>query len=338
MKKGLFKNILLFIFAIFLCFLLLELGIRFFYPVINVSVLDKEIFRRDDVLGYVLKPNIDITKENVGKIFTTRSNSNGLRNDQDYNKGGHPNSFRILGLGDSVTYGFGVNIEDTYLKILESKLNKVPEKSRRKYEVINAAFPGWSIAQELLFLVTEGMEYKPDLVTVGFVDDDIFRNDKYYDSTMSLALSSGEMPRENIGRLAKAESDCASLVQGLLFTRTKLFPFIFSKTQSLRSEYFMDYSINQTQSIFLALNEFCNNNDIPLLVVVIPLRKEETTVNNIMISFFKENNIKSLDLRDSFLRSKQELFLAKDNHPNPEGHKLIAGEIFKYLRGQKNIK
>lgn len=327
--KKFFINIALLIFTVLLCFLLLEAGIRLFFPVINISILDKEIFVKDDILGYVLKPNVDITKETLGQVYATRSNSDGLRNDKDYTKGAHPGIFRIVGLGDSVTYGFGVNIEETYLKVLEAKLSK---NTKKKVEVINAAFPGWSIAQELLFLKTQGIEYKPDFIIIGFVDDDIFRNQEYYNTAMS--LDSQDVAKKEVQKTPLDKS----WIQNFLLAKTKFYPFILSKIKYLRNRNFLDFSLNQTKNLFKELNKFCQKNKIKYLVAVIPLREKESKINNLMVEFFKDNEMPYLDLRENFLKREGELYLVKDNHPNAEGHKLVANGIYDYLQQRKLVK
>lgn len=81
--------------------------------------------------------------------------------------------FRILALGDSFRFGFGVNGEDSYPKVLEKILNDNSEASRSpKYEVINAGVPGWGTAQEVVFWNVEGQKYDPDIVILCFFEND----------------------------------------------------------------------------------------------------------------------------------------------------------------------
>lgn len=73
---------------------------------------------------------------------------------------------RILVLGDSFSFGAGIKrAEDTYPALLDHKLG--PE-----WEVINSGVRGWSTADELAFLKSEGLALKPDLLIVGHVLND----------------------------------------------------------------------------------------------------------------------------------------------------------------------
>ena len=70
--------------------------------------------------------------------------------------------FRILGLGDSFTFGFGVEEDDTYLARLERAL------ADRHVEVINAGLAGMGPDNEARLLAVDGPGLRPDLVLVGF--------------------------------------------------------------------------------------------------------------------------------------------------------------------------
>src|SRR5262249_20912445 len=61
-------------------------------------------------------------------------NSKGLR-DNEYDYEPRPGVTRILALGDSVTFGWGVRLEHTYPKVLERLLNH--GASQGSYEVLN---------------------------------------------------------------------------------------------------------------------------------------------------------------------------------------------------------
>jgi len=76
-----------------------------------------------------------------------------------------PDVFRILALGDSFTFGFGVEGEASYPKRLEFLLNRAA--GRETFEVVNAGMPGYDTRQELAFLREEGLAFQPDLILVG---------------------------------------------------------------------------------------------------------------------------------------------------------------------------
>jgi hypothetical protein len=96
-------------------------------------------------------------------------NSQGLR-DYEYSRRKEPGTFRIVGVGDSSLFGWGVALEESSLKLLERRLN---EKSpAKKFEVIDFAVPGYNTAMEAETFVTRCLEYAPDLVLLNFNTND----------------------------------------------------------------------------------------------------------------------------------------------------------------------
>lgn len=103
-------------------------------------------------------------------------NSHGLRGPEiAFEK--HPNTVRILNLGDSIAMGWGVREEETYGRQLERLLN---EKSGagNPYQVINAGVPAWNTENEWAYIRAEGLKYKPDLILLDLtIVNDIYDED-----------------------------------------------------------------------------------------------------------------------------------------------------------------
>jgi len=75
---------------------------------------------------------------------------------------------RIVVIGDSFAFGWGVSDEETYAHRLAEALPGV--------EVVNLGGGGYGTDQMLLMLREEGLRYSPDLVVVGIVSADTERN------------------------------------------------------------------------------------------------------------------------------------------------------------------
>jgi hypothetical protein len=97
-----------------------------------------------------------------------------LRAPYDYDLAKTPKTFRILMLGDSVTFGHGSVYEHTYPVLLEQKLKAW--KPSTDWQVWNAAVPGYNTSQELAHLLEVGDRFRPDLVVVGFFENDLVGN------------------------------------------------------------------------------------------------------------------------------------------------------------------
>lgn len=121
----------------------------------------------DPDVVYELKPNL------VGMFRqrTIRTNRAGLREDRDYSEDKPPGVFRIVGIGDSNMFGWGLDQGRSYLDLLEEKLAET-RPDQRSYEVINCAVPGYNTTMEVAALRHRCLRYDPDLVIIHFVGND----------------------------------------------------------------------------------------------------------------------------------------------------------------------
>ena len=101
-------------------------------------------------------------------------NQLGFRDDREYALAKGPRTFRILVLGDSVTFGHGSVFEHTYPYLLEQQLREWrPEVD---WQVWNLGVPGYNTRQEWAYLTDVVAAYVPDLVIVGFFPNDVTDN------------------------------------------------------------------------------------------------------------------------------------------------------------------
>jgi lysophospholipase L1-like esterase len=81
-------------------------------------------------------------------------------------------TYRILFLGCSTTFGWGVDDEQSYPARLQAALDT---KGYAGIEVLNGGQPGYTSFQGLWFLKHTGLRYDPDLVVFGYVVQDARR-------------------------------------------------------------------------------------------------------------------------------------------------------------------
>lgn len=113
----------------------------------------------DETLGWRNIPGWNATTHDRALTI----NSRGLR-DREYDLAKPEGAFRILVLGDSFTWGYGVSDEEIFTERLEAALTR----DGRNVEVLNAGVSGWGTDQQALFLESEGFQYSPDLVVLAF--------------------------------------------------------------------------------------------------------------------------------------------------------------------------
>ena len=126
----------------------------------------------DPVLGWRKRPGVALhfMRREYELDFTT--NSHGLRDaERDYQA---PRGVgRVLALGDSYVEGYGVSLDETVTRRLETSLRA----SGCAIDVINGATTGYGTDQEYLFYATEGLRYSPGIVLLFFYFNDVYSND-----------------------------------------------------------------------------------------------------------------------------------------------------------------
>ena len=94
-------------------------------------------------------------------------NRDGLR-DHEHEVEVAEGTLRVVCLGDSVTYGYGVAVDQSYPSHLRAELNQ-----RASVEVFNVALPGWSTRQQRIAYENIVRRYHPDYVILGVCLNDI---------------------------------------------------------------------------------------------------------------------------------------------------------------------
>ena len=130
---------------------------------------------------YEPKPNISVSFVGTyGKVKIKPTyvhiNSEGFRDDKDYPIQKPNNTIRIVALGDSFTFGYGVNLTDTWPKQLERLLNENNQNKNLHYEVLNFGVTGYDSEQEVYFFKEKALKYNPDIIIIQFLYNDLENN------------------------------------------------------------------------------------------------------------------------------------------------------------------
>lgn len=136
-------------------------------------VLDRGLDILFTRLGYfkALVPNVFERFDTSEFHATSTTSSQGIRN-EEVTVPKPKNVFRVLALGDSFTFGWGVNLEESWPKLLEKRLS-LPGKS---VEVINAGAPGANI-RDLRFICRAYQDwFDVDAIVVGFYFDNLYQS------------------------------------------------------------------------------------------------------------------------------------------------------------------
>ncbi len=161
-------------FSLALVLLGAEVFVRYYDPQILSFLHSRKsfappIYQANDKWLFELRPGTDYLHESPYKDFqvSVRVNREGFRG-PEVKLAKPPGTFRIFFLGDSFTFGLGVENDETYPALLGVKLNQ-GTKNGHRYEIINGGVPGYNLAHYYLVLKHKVFRYNPDLVVVGIL-------------------------------------------------------------------------------------------------------------------------------------------------------------------------
>lgn len=117
----------------------------------------------DPTLLWRLRPS---ARYRLWEQRSMQTNALGLRDDEVTEKA--PGTVRILSLGESTTWGHGVEAAQTYTELIGKQLTR-PE---RPVDAINGGVPAWSIYQSMLYLNQAGYSLKPDIIILYHLQND----------------------------------------------------------------------------------------------------------------------------------------------------------------------
>ena len=190
-------------------------------------------------LGWELVPGIAGTGRLGNRV---EINSHGLRDIERPLKK-PAGVLRILALGDSYTFGVGVDLEQTFVKQIQARL----AETFPKVDVINAGVAGYNLFQALSWFKERGVNYAPDAVVYFFFLDDV----KGYRSADQIEIDSK-------AQAASVKESKASSTSGsyLVNFTTNLFTHLGGKFRSFNKASWLR-SVEHRKKFFLRTNRDC---------------------------------------------------------------------------------
>ncbi len=177
-KLSLRKKIIFAMIPLAFVSMLAVLGLEFFIRAVRPQPLSPPLYRVTD-WGYAIKPNLKNAhvESDDGAEYLLSTDALGLRNPDARATSPKPdNTHRVLILGDSYTFGVGVEQTETFPALTEKILNT---SGTLKYQVINAGTPGWGTQNQLAFWREKGKAMQPDTVVIAYYQNDLDDNLRY---------------------------------------------------------------------------------------------------------------------------------------------------------------
>jgi len=323
---------------------LAELVLRFFVgePLRgNITPVPHDIRTESYIEGvpYLLRPGAEVVHHfpsnprgyfDPGATLTYRINQLGFRGPET-SRLKTAGEFRILGLGDSFTFGTGVRAKDTFLAELQRNLTDAGSSSR--FEVLNLGIMGLGTTHEVALLGERGIGYEPDVVVICF-----FLNDARGGGTHSLfnvdSVSEG-------GKFIRRYSFLADRIAWTLQRRDQVLELEKAYRRSFEPD---SRGWIAVQGALDEAAQLAEQEGFELALMIFPVLWNLSSgypfadVHMTVASYARERGIVVLDLLPEFSEFKgPELWVHPTNqHPNEKAHAIAGQALFRFL-AQNNM-
>jgi lysophospholipase L1-like esterase len=309
----------------------------------NLRFIDVAKINPNLRLPYELRPDLIGIYEGKSILI----NSAGIRDDHEITiKKEH--AFRIVGIGDSVMFGQGVEFKNSYGEILEKKLGSL--LGGKKIEFINLAVPGYNTTMEVETFIKKGTNYKPDLVIIGFVGNDlempyfiakkesaIFSNKSFLSFYLTKRMDTlfatlGYNPNKAFWRNKKSDLGLVNLQHAMWMNKSLDF---------IPEEYKFMVGLKAYTREIKNLKNKCDEIGVPLIIVYDDemVKNEGYTKNSFVKKLAGKLNIPFVDVfkeSEEFLNKNKlklvDLHLSEgDRHPNKKGHLIRGNKLASFI-------
>lgn len=262
-----------------------------------------------DLIIYRLKPNLDVKFEGA----RVRTNSFGLRGPET-TAVKPEGTLRVALLGDSFAFGWGVEEEAIFARVMERRLS---EQLGRRVEVLNFGVPGYSTFQEVALFEDLGPQFDPDAVLVYFIENDF-----------------------GLPFFIKNFAKDGALVNNRHFHELK------DESEDTEAEAGHNQLLKNLNSnrVLERFSKSCAEKNLPLFLVVNPGKNWDKTEKRLWV-VRRDPNITFLPIRDEVSKiiderklEPSQLRLKSDPHPSDIKHEILgsvmAEKLVPYLVGK----
>ena len=261
--------------------------------------------------------------------------------------------FRILFLGDSITFGLVPSIDETLVARSGSLFRDMSPKS--SIRCLNAGVTGYATWQEVDYLRNDGLALDPDLIVLNYCLNDV---------TDLVFLNPGELSRRELQFSFSFDSHWSGLVRAVRTIRgRRKWRAALDSLRWADDDWYerrggrreikeilrempaaaVANAWRQALADLENLETLCRANGLPWVLVVFPVRSQVEQVDpafhpqDKLEHWAAEHHIPYLDLLPAFLHEVAESggaardLYVDETHPNTRGNRLAAAEIVRFL-------
>lgn len=274
------------------------------------SETNKATVKTHDLLLVELLPNTRV--EFKGAFIST--NSWGMR-DKEYTKEKAPGTFRIALTGGSYEMGSGIEDGKNYESVLEDKLNAgFAGQQHKKFEILDFGVGGYHVFQSTKVFEEKALPFSPDAILFVAHSDEYFRASR---KLAELIKQKIDLQYPFLKEVVLLSGSKATMCNLEIEHRLKPFmpviiKWIYGHVGSICRQ-------KHIKPLWLFLPVIDDPMDGLELQMIKKASKEAGFLTFTLEDVYKNHNLDSLKLSPW------------DNHPNIEGHKLIADQLYELL-------
>jgi len=346
------NNLLLLVFSTLVSLIAAEVGLRIIY--------DHELsgsWRVYDERGLHLNKSEGSAVHAGAGYFSTYSFQHPHLRGNKANEG----KFRILVLGDSFTFGWLLNWQDTYVGRLEAHLRRAFGPA--VFEIANAAAGGWRLDSYLAYLEGYGDDVAPEIVLVFLNTGDVSRsiiNGLYHLDQGKLIASKKPVPL--LKRIVQALPFYDDLISRSHLLDALRRSYLYLRYGRADDNVILGPGMHKAeidnatgdqdakavmlaQRIFEGMIAWCKDRNVTLIVMTTAWHNppyDSQTASEVFMAqatqFFVSHDVEFFDgsplLVDRKYDRTSPIHIEGDGHPNEEGARLIAETNWPFLEGE----
>lgn len=281
-------------------------------------------------------------------------NTLGFR-DRDFALRKPPGTYRILVLGDSFTWGVGLNVEETIPKQLEIDLS---HDTPPRVEVINAATPGYNTIDELAELKSRGIQYDPDMILLVYLLNDVdfkpwLADTKYTQEAVPVMQIDATRDATQYSKWKGARGIVLRIEQSSALFRYAVprvgqllhrMGFLNSTEFSWVAKIFQGFTDDnpgwlESKRGLRGIAEIADRKNIPFVVAIYPLlvgleNYQGRQANDAVARYSRSLGADVVDLLPVFEGKNGRAFWVNyaDSHPNAEAHRLVTTALLPVIQ------
>ena len=244
----------------------------------------------------------------------------GLR-DESYSPTPAPGRRRVLLLGDSMAWGFGVEERETFAKLLEDRFPGM--------DVVNEAVPGYGTDQELLLLEEQGVGFHPDLVLLLFHPNDLLNNTwprQYGYPKPVFRVDGTDLRLENVPVPGGWLYELGMRTLRRSFILHEIWKRTMEPTQDLHASPNLAWDV--TERLLVRMRDTSTKNGARFAVITFPWVDDAT--NRLLVrvrEIIDRNRLTHFDLGPALSGRMAALLDPGTQHWTPEGHRVVADAL-----------